>query len=119
MIATGIKSELNYFWCLMEAGWNGATSARKKAAGRPRACALWAPATIGAGVGALSVSLRRTRRSRSSVAIAALVGGAVGLGAAAAWASRDSAGAAARGAIRKINAARDTHWPERHPVAYG
>jgi hypothetical protein len=51
--------------------------------------------------------------------MAALIGGAVGLGAGAVWASRDSAGAAARTAIRKINAARETHWLESHPIAYG
>jgi len=118
-----MKSDLTYLWQLVEAGWDGALSVRKKFAVRPPAPVptgvLLGPAAIGASIGALSASLRRTRRSGSSVATAALIGGAVGLGAGAAWASRSSAEAAARAAIRKINAARDTHWLERHPIAYG
>ena len=119
MNRTGLKAELDYFWRLMAAGWEGATSTREKSAGRPPARALLAPATIGAGIGALSASLRRTHRTGSSVAMAALLGGAVGLGAGAAWASRDSAGAAMRATIRRINATRDAHWLENHPIAYG
>jgi hypothetical protein len=69
---------------------------------------LVAPVAIGAGLGAAGAGLGR-RRSGSRVATAALIGSVVGL----AWASRDSA------AIRKINAARDLHWLEKNPVAYG
>jgi hypothetical protein len=69
---------------------------------------LVAPAAIGAVVGATGAGLS-SRRSGSRVAAAALIGSAVGL----AWASRDSA------TIRKINAARDLHWLEKNPVAYG
>ncbi len=67
-----------------------------------------APVAIGAGLGALGAGLRR-RRNGSSLAVAALIGSGVGL----AWASQD------RTAIRKINAARDLHWLEKNPVAYG
>jgi hypothetical protein len=69
---------------------------------------LIAPVAIGAGLGALSAGLRQ-RRTGSRVAAAALIGSAVGL----AWASQDAA------AIRRINAARDLHWLEKNPVAYG
>jgi hypothetical protein len=69
---------------------------------------LVAPVAIGAGLGAAGAGLSR-RRSGSRVATAALIGSVVGL----AWASRDST------AIRKINTARDLHWLEKNPVAYG
>ena len=47
-----------------------------------------------------------------------LVGGAFGAAAALAWASRGFAGIAARKAVLQVNAARDAHWLETHPIDY-
>jgi len=120
MTGVSLKSELTYVRNLVEAGWNGARSARRKAdgTGRTPARALLAPAAIAAGIGALSTSFGKGRRSGKSLIVAGCIGSAVGLSAGVAWASRGSAGPAARGAIREINAVRDARWLEKHPIAY-
>jgi hypothetical protein len=114
MNGKGSKFETSYFRQLIEAGWSGVVSAHQKSLGNEPSRVLFVPAAVGAAVGALSESFRG-RKSGSSVAKAAILGSAVGLSVGAAWSSRDSATAA----IRKINAARDLHWLEKHPVAYG
>jgi hypothetical protein len=116
MRTQSLKSELAYARNLIGAGWEGARAARNPAPART--LALWAPAAIGAGIGALSVSLARRRRPPSSFAVAGVLGSVAGMGLGMAWASRASAGTAARGAIRNINAVRDARWLETHPIAY-
>lgn len=116
-----MKSHLTYPQQLIQAGWKGA-HVHQPVADRPESAMarmMLAQAGIGAGLGALSASLRKDRRSLSSVAVGAFVGSLVGLFAGAAWASRHAAGAAARSAIREINLTRDLHWLDKNPIAYG
>ena len=122
MTARSPKSELTYVRNLIEAGWNGALSAwtetDNRALTRILARALLAPIAVGAGVGALSASVGKNRKSRYRSATAGFIGSVVGLGAGLAWAWRGPAGHAARGAIRKINTVRDARWLEKHPIDY-
>jgi hypothetical protein len=122
-IARHKESELTYIGHLIEAGWRGALSIRGESGGRPSssdvARGLLVPAAIGAALGALTAAFRKDRGPSPSPAATAFLGGAVGLGAGVAWASRGSAGAATHAAMRRINAVRDSRWLESHPIAYG
>jgi hypothetical protein len=100
----------------MYAAWHGARSVRPY---KPiPAQALCASVVIASAIGALT-SLARKRRASASIGVSAMVGGAVGLCAVAAWETRGTVGAATRAAMRRINSVRDLHWLEKHPIAYG
>jgi hypothetical protein len=118
MRARSLKSEIAYARNLIGAGWEGVRAARHPAPARTQERTLWVPVAIGAGIGALGLSLGRRRRAPSSFAVAGVLGSVAGMGLGMAWASRASAGTAARGAIRNINAVRDARWLETHPIAY-
>ncbi len=109
---------MTYIGQLVEAGWTGASSVRKQAAPNPSTWALLAPATVGLGVGVLAVALQGRRRSTVAVTLAAAIGGAIGLGVGAAWATRGTTGAAARAALRGMDTVRDNHLLEKHPISY-
>ena len=119
-----LKPDISYAKDLVEAGLGGAASAWKGSGDQHTVQAftggVWAPAALGAGFGVLSVCMKRSRRrSMTSMAVGGLAGTALGLGAGVVWASRVLAGSVARGALRNVNAVRDAHWLEQHPVAYG
>jgi hypothetical protein len=119
-----LKPDISYAKVLVEAGLGGAASAWKGSDDQPVrqafTGAIWAPAALGAGFGVLGVCIKRNwRRSAASMAVGGLAGTALGLGAGVVWASRVFAGSVARGALRNVNAVRDAHWLEEHPVAYG
>ncbi|HZT30856.1 MAG TPA: hypothetical protein VFA33_13280 [Bryobacteraceae bacterium] len=122
MTARTLKSELTYLRSLIEAGWNGALSARRELGSSAltpvKSCSLLAPAAVGASLGALSAFLGTKRRSGYRSAMGGLIGSVVGLGAGVAWSSRGVAGHAARGAIRKINTVREARWLEENPIDY-
>lgn len=112
-----IKSDMTFLRDVVGAGLEGVGSAFKKTEGKP----LWpatldvvAPTVAGAAIGILSACLRGKRRSGLSLAVGGLVGSALGF----AWASRGLSGAAARGAMRKVNDVRDARWLEKNPIAY-
>lgn len=118
-----LESDVHYAKNLVGAGLDGVTSAWKQP-GEPRfpavsKSALWMPIAIGAAIGAFGSSLRTPRRLGPRTAIGGLVGGALGLGGSVAWASRGLTGAVVRNTVHKVNAARDAHWLEKNPVAYG
>jgi hypothetical protein len=118
---SALKNNVTYLGDLMKAGWNGLTSAQPAGDGvrtRTRAATLIVPVVVGAGIGMITASLRKRARLGRGLAAASIVGSVVGLGAGAAWTARGEAAAAARSAIRGINAARDAHWLERNPIAY-
>ena len=100
------KSDFIYLRELIQAGWTGVASVHNKSARVPLT-----PAAIGASLGLLSAGMRYRRASKSSMAMAAFVGSAVGLGAGAAWPK-------VRAAMQQINTARDLHWLETHPITY-
>ena len=117
-----MSSDFTYFKQLVGAGLNGIAAARQESHGRVFTPSLqtiaWTPAAIGATVGALGARLVRRDKSASGVAIGGLIGSLFGFGAALAWASRDFTGPAARKTLRGVNAVRDAHWLETHPITY-
>jgi hypothetical protein len=116
-----LESDLAYVRELLGAGADGIASARRELAGRvftpPLHPAAWTPAAVGATVG-LTARLMSKRNSRSSVAMSGLVGTVLGFGAALAWTSRGFTALACRRAVRHVNATRDAHWLEAHPIDY-
>ena len=115
------KGGLLYAHDLIEAVWNGTRGAMPRSGTRvPNAesnVLLFAGAALGAGAGVLSACWRK-RQASADLARAGLFGGAVGLGAGAAWMSRRQARTAARQVLRNISAVRDAHWLAGHPIDY-
>ena len=115
-----LEFDLTYFKQLIGAGLDGIESARREHAGskstsRP---GVWAPAAIGTTLGVLTTRLAGKRKSESSTAWGGFVGGVLGISAGLAWASRGMIGHAARTATRRVNATRDAHWLDTHPIDY-
>lgn len=108
-----VPSVLAYWRDLVGAGWAGLFSARQEF----RAVS-WLPVVFGAGLGVLGTRVSGRRRSASDLAAGGLVGSFVGGGAAVAWASRGMIRPAARVAAQRVNAVRDAHWLETHPIDY-
>ena len=121
MATQWFEPDLTYLKTLIAAGVDGVASASQERGDHvftpPLREVVWAPAAIGATVGALGTRMTGNRKP-SGIAVAGLLGGLVGLGAALAWASRGFTGYAAHRALRHVNAARDQHWLETHPIDY-
>ena len=117
-----LESNLAYLKQLVGAGLDGIDSARHELDGgvftSPLQAVVWTPTAIGATIGILSTRLIGNRKSASSVAMGGLAGSVLGFGAGLVWTSRRLIGPAARTAIRRVNAARDAHWLETHPIDY-
>jgi len=118
------ESDMTYAMKLVEAGWEGVTSALRGTddvgAAPALTSAVWLWTGVGAIFGVWSASLRRSRPSGyGGLAYGGLVGSALGFGCGVAWESRRVAEAAARSANYKIGTVRDARWLEKNPVAYG
>jgi len=115
-----LEFDLTYLKQLIGAGLDGIESARREHAGGAFASrpAVWTPAAIGTTLGLLTTRLGGKRNSASRTAWGGLVGGVLGVSAGLAWASRGLIGHAARTASRRVNATRDAHWLETHPIDY-
>lgn len=117
-----LDANLAYLRHLVGAGFQGFASARSGAGGRvftlPLQSLVWTPAAVGAAIGMLSTGLAARRKGRMRLAISGLTGSALGCGAALAWASRGFVGSAARQTAHQVNAVRDAHWLESHPIDY-
>jgi hypothetical protein len=117
-----LESDFAYLRQLARAGMDGIDSARHDIDGGvftpPLQTVVWKPTALGATIGMLSAHLVGNRKSVSRVALGGLAGSVFGFGAAMAWASRGFIGPAARTAMRRMNAARDAHWLETHPIDY-
>jgi hypothetical protein len=114
------QPDFDYLRQLVGAGIDGIAAARREQAGifqPPLHTAVWPPFAIGATVGALGTHLTGKRKA-STVAAGTVVGSLIGIGAALAWASRRFTGSAVRRATRNVNASRDLHWLETHPINY-
>jgi hypothetical protein len=122
MMLHALESDLAYFKYLFEAGLTGIGSARHELDGKvftsPLPTVVWPPTAIGATIGIVGARLIANRKSVSNLAIGGLIGSALGVGAALAWASRRFTGLATRQAVRQVNAARDARWLEAHPIDY-
>lgn len=122
-----VKSSLDYGRKLVDSGIEGARSSRDTSLGaKPVAMVLsrsardsWGPAVIGASIGVLSAYLQRKHRHARAVAMGyTLLGAVVGFGTGMAWGTRRLTGTVVRGAKKGIDAVRDEHWLERHPINY-
>ncbi len=117
-----LESQVVYAKRLMQAGWDGIASARHEGNGTvfrsSSKLAVLTPTAIGAALGVLGTRHVANRRSRSSMAAGGLIGSALGLGAAIAWASRRFTGIAVRSSVRQVNRVRDLHWLDQHPITY-
>ncbi len=78
----------------------------------------WALVVIGAGLGVLGSYLANKRKLSPQAVLFGALGGALGFSVGMSWGTRHVTGSAARGAMRKINAARDEHWLENNPIDY-
>ena len=116
-------SDITYARKLVEAGWEGVTSALRGTDDARTAPALtsavWVWTGVGAIIGIWSASRSRSRRSGYDLARSGLVGSALGFGCGVVWESRNLAASAARSANYKIGNVRDARWLEKNPVAYG
>ena len=115
-----LEFDLTYLKQLIGAGLDSIEIARREHAGgvfasRP---GVWTPAAIGTTLGVLTARLGGKRKSASRTAWGGFVGGVLGISAGLAWASRGLVGHAARMATRRVNATRDAHWLETHPIDY-
>ena len=75
-------------------------------------------ATIGATLGVLGACLGRRNRPKLRALQLGALGGAIGFGAGLAWRTRALAVGISRDALRKVSAARNQRWLERHPINY-
>jgi hypothetical protein len=112
--------DLTYLKQLIGAGLDGVESGRREHAGgvwawRP---GVWTSAAIGTTLGVLTARLAGQRKSPSRTAWGGFAGGVLGISAGLAWASRGLIRHAARTATRRVNATRDAHWLETHPIDY-
>ncbi len=125
-IRDSVKNNVEYGRKLVASGWEGAQEGGKEGLnGESLPSVLaesakdsWALIAIGAGVGVLASYLANKRKLTPQTALFGLLGGALGFSVGMTWGTRHVTGAAARGAMRHINAARDEHWLENNPIDY-
>jgi len=126
-LGSWVKSNLEYGRDLAEAGLEGATTVRKASfqdeelAGEFSRAAQESmlPLLLGVCIGAAAGYITDDRKSSRGALIGGVVGGAIGFTGGMAWGSRRVTSALAGGAMKRINATRDEHWLEKHPVVYG
>ncbi|MGJ5818975.1 hypothetical protein [Paludibaculum fermentans] len=126
-LGSWVKSNIEYGRDLVESGLEGASTVRKASFGDDEIAGEFSraaeesllPALIGACIGAAAGYITDDRKAGRGALIGGVVGGAIGFTGGLAWGSRRVTGALAGGAMKKINAARDEHWLEKHPVVYG
>jgi hypothetical protein len=119
------KSEIDYGRRLMDSAVEGARRGEgeflKGECLRPHLerSALHAitPTLVGVCLGWLSGSFENCR-SRRKALFCALIGGALGFGAAVAWENRRMTASVASGAWKNISKTRDEHWFEKNPIDY-
>ena len=75
-------------------------------------------AVLGAIAGFIPLSLRATHARVQRRMAWGGMGCAIGFCAGFVWQTRQLTGSMARGALRKMEAASDEHWLERHPIDY-
>ena len=112
-------SNTRYALDLLRAGMRGVRSTPTPAGfSADLVNAAWAPAAIGALVGASSVSFDKRRRSVYHFAKSGLVGSMVAIGCTVAWKLGKPAGSVVRSAWQGINQARDAQWLVKNPIDY-
>ena len=119
-------SGIDYGWELLRAAVEGARSAEQEIREEesPRSVLIRSvrtslgPSVAAASLGIVAGYLVSRRRPARSVIAFGIAGAVLGFAGGMAWGTRHMAGGMARGAIRKMDAARDTHWLAKHPIDY-
>lgn len=122
-----VKENIAYSKELLEAGIDGANSARQEVLTAETTSDLvtsaaqesWQPATIGVLVGAICGVLADDRKPLRGVIAGSLFGAVLGFGGSFAWKTRPLTTAMARKAGKRINQVRDGHWLSKNPINYG
>ena len=122
-----VKENVAYSQELLEAGIEGANTARKEVLASAETTDLvtsaaqesWQPATIGVLAGAICGVLADDRRPLRGVIAGGLFGAVLGFAGSFAWKTRPLTSAMARKAGKRINQVRDGHWLTKHPINYG
>ncbi len=122
-----VKENVAYSKELLEAGIEGANTARKEVLASAETTDLvtsaaqesWQPATIGVLAGAICGVLADDRRPLRGVIAGGLFGAVLGFAGSFAWKTRPLTSAMARKAGKRINQVRDGHWLTKHPINYG
>ena len=122
-----VKENVAYSKELLEAGIEGANTARKEVLASENTTDLvtsaaqesWQPATIGVLAGAICGVLADDRRPLRGVIAGGLFGAVLGFAGSFAWKTRPLTSAMARKAGKRINQVRDGHWLTKHPINYG
>jgi len=121
-----LNSNVAYMAELAISGFKGALSVgRRSLKDEPASSVLshsvrdsWKPAAIGAGIGVLASVWNRDTKLPKAL-WGGIVGSALGFAGGVVWNSRSVTGAVVRGAIHKVNAARDERWLQLNPINYG
>ncbi len=122
-----VKENIAYRKELLEAGIDGANTARKEVLASEATPDLvtsaaqesWQPATIGVLAGAICGVLADDRRPLRGVIAGGLFGAVLGFAGSFAWKTRPLTSAMARKAGKRITEVRDGHWLSKHPINYG
>jgi hypothetical protein len=121
-----LKSGIEYGWELLRAAVEGARSAEEqiRKVESPRSVLIrsarisLAPSVAAASLGLVAGYWVSRRKSAHNTVAFGLAGAVLGFAGGMAWGTRHMAGGMARGAIKKVDAARDTHWLAKHPIDY-
>ena len=122
-----VKENIAYSKELLEAGIEGANTARKEVLENEGSTDLvtlaaqesWQPATVGVLAGAICGVLADDRKPIRGVIAGGLLGAVLGFAGSFAWKTRPLTSAMARKAGKRINQVRDGHWLSKHPINYG
>jgi uncharacterized membrane protein len=122
-----VKENINYSKELLEAGIEGANTARKEVLTAEATTDLvtsatqesWQPATLGLFAGAICGVLADDRRPIRGVIAGGVFGAILGFAGSFVWKTRPLTSAMAHNAGKRISAVRDSHWLSKHPVNYG
>ncbi len=76
------------------------------------------PSVAAASLGAVAGYWAGKRKPAYNTVAFGLLGAVIGFAGGMAWSTRHMTGDLARGAIENVNAARDAHWLNKHPVDY-
>ena len=121
------KENLAYSRELLEAGIDGANTARKEVLEAEETTDLvtsaaqesWQSATIGVLAGAICGVLADDRKPIRGVIAGGLLGAVLGFAGSFAWKTRPLTSAMARKAGKRITQVRDGHWLSKNPINYG
>jgi len=121
-----LKSGIAYGWDLLCSAVEGARSAGEQIRGEesPRSVLVRSARTslvsavAVASFGVVAGYWASKRKPAHNAVAFGLLGAVIGFAAGMAWGTRHVTGGMARGAVKKMDSARDAHWLTKHPVDY-